>query len=79
VSVGTETVASGDVTDALVAAAADHDVVVLGATRKGPLRGRLVGSVPRRVVRRTDATVILARDGSVVGGLLGRIGGLLRR
>jgi len=79
VSVGTETVASGDVTGALVAAAADHDVVVLGATRKGPLRGRLVGSVPRRVVRRTDATVILARDGSVVGGLLGRIGGLLRR
>lgn len=78
VPVGAEVVEATDVTDALVAAAADHDVVVLGATRQGPLRGRLVGSVPRRVVRRTDATVILARDGSEVGGLLGRIGGLLR-
>lgn len=74
-----ETVEAEDATDVLVAAAADHEVVVLGATRKGPLRGRLVGSVPRRVVGRTDATVIIARDGSVVGGLLGRIGGLLRR
>ena len=74
-----ETVEAADVTDALVAAATDHDVVVLGATRKGPLRGRLVGSVPRRVVGRTDATVILARDGSAVGGLFGRLGGLLRR
>ena len=81
VTVEVETVEAADVTDALVAAVAEggHDVVVLGATRQGPLRGRLVGSVPRRVVDRTDATVILARDGSVVGGLLGRLGELLRR
>jgi nucleotide-binding universal stress UspA family protein len=79
VPVVAETVDAGDVTDALVEAAADHDVVVMGATRQGPLRGRLVGSVPRRVVDRTDATVILARDAGVVGGLLGRLGGLLRR
>jgi len=79
VPIDAETVEAGEPTDALVAAAADHDVVVLGATRKGPLRGRLVGSVPRRIVERTDATVIIARNGSVVGGLLGRIGGLLRR
>lgn len=80
-AVETGTVEAADVTDALVAAVAegDHDVVVLGATRQGPLRRRLVGSVPRRVVERTDATVILARDGSVVGGLLDRIGELLRR
>ena len=77
--VETEVVEAGDVTEAIVAAAADHDVVVMGATRQGPLRGRLVGSVPRRVVDQTDATVVLARDASVVGGLLGRIGGLLRR
>jgi len=32
-----------------------------------------------RLLGRTDATVIIARDGSVAGGLLGRIGGLLRR
>lgn len=68
-----------DVTAAVVAAAADHDVVVLGATRQGPLRRRLVGSVPRRVVGRTDRTVVLARDADVVGGPLGRLGGLLRR
>lgn len=72
-------VEAADVTDALVEAASDHDVLVLGATRQGPLRGRLVGSVPRRVVDRTDATVVLARDESAVGGLLGRIGRLLRR
>lgn len=68
---------AGDVTDAVVEATADHDVVVLGATRKRALRRRLVGSVPRRVVGRTDATVILARDGDAVGGLLARLGNLL--
>jgi nucleotide-binding universal stress UspA family protein len=68
---------AGDVTDAVVEATADHDVVVLGATRTRALRRRLVGSVPRRVVGRTDATVILARDGDAVGGLLARLGNLL--
>lgn len=68
-----------DVTGAIVAESAGHDVVVLGATRQGPLRRQLVGSVPRRVVDRTDTTVILARDGDVVGGLFHRLGGLLRR
>jgi len=37
VPVETEVVEAEDVTDALVTAAADHDVVVLGATRQGPL------------------------------------------
>lgn len=74
------TVRSGErVTDALVGAAADHDVVVFGATRQGSLRRRLVGSVPRRVVARTDTTVILGRDGDVVTGALGRVGRLLRQ
>ncbi|WP_255151055.1 universal stress protein [Halorarius halobius] len=71
--------ASDDVTDAVVAAAVDHDVVVLSATRKGALRRTLAGSVPRRVVARTDSTVIIARDGDVVGGPLHRLGRLLRR
>jgi nucleotide-binding universal stress UspA family protein len=66
------------VTDAIVDEAAAHDVVVLGATRQGALRRRLVGSVPRRVVDGTDRTVILARDGDAVGGPLGRFGALLR-
>ncbi len=67
-----------DATDAIVAAAADHDVAVLGATRQGKLRRRLTGSVPRRVVDRTDLTVILARDGDAVGGVAGRLGRVLR-
>ncbi|WP_411963957.1 universal stress protein [Haloferax sp. YSMS24] len=70
---------SDDVTDAVVDEAAAHDVVVMGATRKGSLRRKLVGSVPRRVVERTDRTVILARNGDVVGGPLHGLGRLLRR
>ncbi|MFB6110760.1 MAG: universal stress protein [Halodesulfurarchaeum sp.] len=63
----------GEVVDAIVSAASDHDVLFLGATRKGPLRGRLVGSVPRRIVRKTDRTVIVARDRTTAGGLLSRV------
>lgn len=70
---------AADPTDAIGHAAANHDVVVLGATRHGALRRRLVGSVARRIVKRTDETVILARDAEVVGGPLHRLGGLLRR
>jgi nucleotide-binding universal stress UspA family protein len=77
--VGTVVSETGDVTDAIVAEATDHDVVVMGATRQGSLRRRLVGSVPRRVVDRTDRTVILARDGEVVRTPLARLEGLLRR
>ncbi|MHB9287489.1 universal stress protein [Halobacteriales archaeon Cl-PHB] len=80
-TVGVETVvAEGpDPTSVIADAAADHDVVVLGATRKGALRRRLVGSVARRVVDLTDTTVILARDGQTVGGPVAWLGGLLRR
>lgn len=70
---------SDDVTDALVTEAAAHDVVVLGATRKGALRRNLAGSVPRQFVDRTDRTVILARNGDVVDGPLRGLGRLLRR
>ncbi|ELZ31427.1 UspA domain protein [Halogeometricum pallidum JCM 14848] len=70
---------SDDVTDALVTEAAAHDVVVLGATRKGALRRNLAGSVPRKFVDRTDRTVILARNGDVVDGPLRGLGRLLRR
>jgi nucleotide-binding universal stress UspA family protein len=66
-------------TDVIVEAAADHDVVVLGATRKGALRGRLVGSVPRRVVRDTDTTVILGRDAAEAAGLWERLVSLVRK
>lgn len=58
----------GDVVETLLEAATDHDVVVFGATRQGALHRRLVGSIPRTVTRRTDRTVILARDGDAVSG-----------
>lgn len=79
VPVETSVASSDDVTDAVVEEAAAHDVVVLGATRQGALRRRLAGSVPRRVVDRTERTVIVARSGDAVVGPLARIGGLLRR
>lgn len=79
VPVETAVEAADDVADAIVAAASDHDVIVMGATRQGAIRRKLAGSVPRRVVARTGRTVILARDGDEVGGPLYRLGGLLRR
>jgi nucleotide-binding universal stress UspA family protein len=79
VPVTTAVGAAGDVADAIAAEASDHDVVVMGVTRQGPIRRTLAGSVPRRVVDRTPQTVILARDGDAVGGLRHRLGGLLRR
>jgi nucleotide-binding universal stress UspA family protein len=79
VEVSTAVGVAGDAADAIVAEASDHDVVVMGATRQGAIRRTLAGSVPRRVVDRTDRTVILARDGATVGGPLRRLGGLLRR
>lgn len=61
ITVETVVRAADDVADAIVTAAGDHDVVVMGATRGGPLRARLVGSIPRTVTERTDRTVLLAR------------------
>lgn len=78
-SATTGTREADDVTGAIAEEAADHDVVVLGATRQGALRRRIVGSVPQRVVERTDETVILARGRGTVKGPLGRLGALLRR
>lgn len=68
VPVETVTEYAGDVTEAIVAEAPAHDVLVLGTTRQGSIRRKLAGSVPRRVVDRTETTVILARNGEVVGG-----------
>ena len=62
------TYAGNDVATELLAVAADHDIIVFGATRQGALQRRLVGTIPRTVTRQTDKTVILARDGDAVGG-----------
>lgn len=79
VPIETEVMEATDATDAIVEEASDHDVIVLGATRRGSLRRKLVGSVPRNVVERIDGTVIVARDGDAVGGPVHRVGELLRR
>lgn len=52
---------ASDVTDAIVAATDAHDVTVLGATREGLLRRRIVGTTPRAVGRRARSTVVIAR------------------
>ncbi|SEL34686.1 universal stress protein [Haloferax larsenii] len=75
----TKTETADDATTAIIEESAAHDIVVLGATRKGSLRRRLVGSVAKQVVARTDTTVILARDADVVRTPLQRLGELLRR
>lgn len=79
VTVETAIEESPDVADAIVEEASAHDVVVMGATRRGIVGRKLAGSVPQRVVERTDRTVILARDGEVVSGTLRRLRGSLRR
>ncbi|QCC57125.1 universal stress protein (plasmid) [Natrinema thermotolerans] len=55
-----------DITEGIVEAAIDHDVIVFGATRQGALHRRLVGSVPRTVVHQTDRTILLARSGDII-------------
>lgn len=62
--------------DAIVSAAAGHDLVVLGATRERHLRARIVGSVARSVGRRVDRPVVIARrrsERSLLDRTLGRL------
>jgi nucleotide-binding universal stress UspA family protein len=63
----TTVLSASDVADALVESAREHDVVVFGSTRQRSVRRRLVGSIPRSFVERTDRTVILARANGGVG------------
>lgn len=75
-AVETEIREASAVDDAIVEAATDCDLVVFGATRRGVVRRRLVGSIPQAVGRRTDRTVIMARrrpESSVIGRLTGRL------
>ncbi|MFC7082046.1 universal stress protein [Halorussus caseinilyticus] len=64
-------VREGGVPDVIVAESERHDVTVLGATRTGAIRRRIVGSTPREVGRRAEGTVIMARKGG--GSLVSRV------
>lgn len=57
--------------DAIVDAAANHDLVVLGATRERQLRRRVIGSVAENVARRVTPPVVIAKRGAEPS-LLGR-------
>ena len=61
VRVDTEVREVDDVADAIVAAAADRDLVVLGATREAGVRRRLVGAVAETVGRRATVPVVIAK------------------
>lgn len=64
-----------DVAASIEAAAGDHDLVVLGATRERGLRRRIVGSVARRVAGGAAPPVVIAKRGAsrtVIDRVLGR-------
>ena len=55
------TVRVGDIADGIVAESRDRDVTVLGATRTGRIRRRIVGATPQEVGRRAEGSVVVAR------------------
>lgn len=59
----TERLVCDSAVSALVAAAADSDMLVLGSLGLGPLSGFMTGSVSRRVVARCTRPVVLVRAG----------------
>lgn len=71
-------VEGGDIATAIVTEAREHDIVLMGATRGGSLRRRLVGSIPRTVAGRTQCTVLLAQRPSGSSRLLQHLGRLRR-
>lgn len=55
---------SDDVAASILEAAADHDLVTLGATRRRRLRQRVVGSVAATVARRVEQPVVVVKRGT---------------
>ena len=56
-----------DVPAVIAETATDHDVLIVGVTRRSAVRRRIVGSIPQAVLPRTDRTLLLARSVDVVG------------
>lgn len=67
-----------DVPTTIVAEARAHDIVLMGATRGGALRRRLVGSIAREVAHKTDTTLLLTQRSTAQTGLLRSLGRLRR-
>ena len=61
VSYETILVEGEDVADAIVAASADHDMTIIGATREGLLQQLVFGAIPETVGREASGTVIMAK------------------
>ena len=57
-------VIDSDVSEAIVKASADYDLVVIGASNEWRLRQWLFGSLPDKVTNRSSASVLMVRSGA---------------
>jgi nucleotide-binding universal stress UspA family protein len=57
-------VIDSDVGEAIVKAASDYDLVVIGASNEWRLRQWLFGSLPDKVTNRSSASVLMVRSGA---------------
>jgi len=71
----TRVVESDDVVEAVVAASAERDLTVIGATREGLLQQLVFGTIAETVGMRSENTIIMAkRDLDIASRLQGLIG-----
>jgi nucleotide-binding universal stress UspA family protein len=61
------------VSDAIVDASAEHDLTIVGATREGLLEQLVFGTIPERVGRRAEGTIIMAKRDLGITSRLGRL------
>jgi amino acid transporter/nucleotide-binding universal stress UspA family protein len=62
----TELIEGHNVADAIVEASKDHDLIVMGSTEEPLFRNLLTGSIPARVAKNADVTVIIVKRRSGV-------------
>ncbi|GAA0306293.1 universal stress protein [Halarchaeum salinum] len=67
-----------DVADTIVAATAEADLTVLGATREGAVEQFLFGSIPETVARRAESPVIVTKRSEGIRGWARRLRDVLR-
>ena len=64
VTAETSAVIDTDVSDAIVTASADYDLVIIGASNEWRLRQWLFGSLPDKVTNHPSASVLMVRSGA---------------